>query len=302
MRRADALRLIGGLVTASVVTGCGNQRCTSYPVPASSGNPLTPTRLGTQIYETDDIDRSLSLIAGCGGRIIRFELTGTTDFPDALCAAAARANMRVILLSQRVAQPVDVTSYAQNCAALQQRYARYNPVWEIWNEPNLEFFWGAPPNVDDYSRLAIATGAALRAAGARDVWSGGVSGIRVSWIAQLKSNGVFNVMNGCAVHSYNPACEAYSDYLELYRNLPAGVVIHTTETCLPSSLTVDQAGFLREMWYIHRIFGIDTMIWCEFRDGTAGNTGAYSLPYGLVDANYSRKASYFAAKSVTGTS
>jgi len=302
MRRAEALRLMSGLVTASFVTGCGNERCTSYPVPASAGSRSTPTQFGTQIYQTDDLDRSLSLIAGCGGKAVRIELTGKTDFPDAVCAAAARANMRVILLSQRVSQPVDPVSYAQDHAALQRRYAQYDPVWEIWNEPNLEFFWGAPPNVDDYSRLAIATGTALRAAGARDVWSGGISGLRESWIDRMKANGVFEVMNGCAIHSYNPACEAYAEYLQLFRHLPAGIVVHTTETCLPSTLIVDQAGFLREMWYVHRIFGIPTMIWCEFRDGTAGSSGSYSLPYGLVDANYSRKASYFAAKALTAGS
>jgi hypothetical protein len=40
------------------------------------------------------------------------------------------------------------------------------------------------------------------------------------------------------------------------------------------------------------------MIWCELRDGTAGKNGPYALPYGLVSANYTVKASYRMAASL----
>jgi hypothetical protein len=173
-------------------------------------------------------------------------------------------------------------------------------VWEIWNEPNLAQYWLTDPDVAKYSRLAIAAGKALRAAGARDVWSGGTSGVAVEWNVALRYNGVFEVMNGAAVHSYVPACEAFNDYLYLRARVP-GVQFHTTETCIPSSFkgaVYDQSGFLRQMWYIHRNLGIPTMIWCELRDGTAGNNGTFTLPYGLLDPNYVRKESYFTAKTV----
>jgi len=182
--------------------------------------------------------------------------------------------------------------------ALQQRYVQYNPIWEIWNEPNLASYWGTTPNVDDYSRLAIETAKALRGAGAHDVWSGGISGIDLAWIDRMKSNGVFDVMNGCAIHTYQtPACGGYSAYLKLYNSAPAGVQFHTTETCIPSNRG-DQADFLRQMWYIHRVLGIPTMIWCELRDGSAGTSGAFAFPYGLVDANYAPKAAYIVAREL----
>src|SRR5579884_1365382 len=301
MRRAAALRVIGQVLTASFFAGCGNKlTCSQYPVPASTGSPATPTRFGSQIYASDDLERVLGLLAGCGGTMVRIEIADNLPFSDAVLAAAAARGIRVILLSPRMPQPVNVESYAQTCAALQVRYAAYDPVWEIWNEPNLGQYWLGTPDVDDYSRLALAAGKALRAAGARDVWSGGTSGAAVTWNERLRSNGVFDVLNGCAVHFYDPACESFNEYLYLRARLP-GIQFHTTETCVPSSSQgrpADQAGFLREMWYIHRMLGIPTMVWCEFRDGTAGHSGSFAYPYGLVDANYTRKESYFTARDL----
>jgi hypothetical protein len=299
MRRAAALRLVGGLFGTTALAACGKLACNQYPVPLANGTTSTPTTFGSQIYESDDLDRALTLLGGCGGTYVRIELNGNPDFSDAVFAAAAQRNMRVVLLSPRMTQPVDLQSYAQTCAALAQRYVKYNPVWEIWNEPNLAIYWLGVPNVDDYSRLAIATGKALRAAGVQDIWSGGTSGLDVPWIERMKANGVFEVMNGAGIHSYNPACEAFNEYLALKARVP-GVQFHTTETCIPS--TADQSGFLRQMWYVHRIAGIPTMIWCELRDGTAGTSGPYAFPYGLLRANYTPKESYFVAQSLVARS
>ncbi len=255
-----------------------------------------PSRFGVQIYPEDDVARAIALIAGCGGSLIRMGVNGNFDFADAVFAAAARHSMRVVLLTDFAAQPVDVAKFASAHAAIHKRYAQYDPIWEVWNEPNLAQYWGATPNVLVYVRLAIETAKALRAAGARDVWSGGTSGIDIDWVMRLKAHGVFEVMNGCAVHNYQDPCSASGDYSLLVSVVPSNVRIHTTETCIPQAS--QQADFLRNMWFIHRNMGLPTMIWCEFRDGTAGKTGAYTLPYGLVDSNYAPKPSYRMAESL----
>jgi hypothetical protein len=293
MRRVDALRVLG-CFSATTLGGCQGQLC--WAVPPSSGTASKPTQFGSTIYAVDDVERTIALIAGCGGTYVRIGVNGRLGFADAVFAAAARHGVRVILISDYAGQPVNADAYAQSCAAIQLRYAAYNPVWEIWNEPNLGFYWGAKPNVDDYSKLAIAAGKGLRGAGARDVWSGGTSGIDSTWIFRMKRLGVFDVLNGCAVHSYVDPCAALGEYDIISGTLPAGVRIHTTETCVPS--TQGQADFLRQMWYVHRIMAIPTMIWCELRDGTAGVNGPYAFPYGLVDPNYQKKPSYFAAQEL----
>jgi hypothetical protein len=294
MRRAAALKLLGGAFVAASLAACEGADCT-IPIPLAKGSAAR-TNFGLQIYPGDDVERALALISGCGGSMIRIGLDGNLDFADAVFAAAAQQRMRVVLLTQFTPQPVDAASFASDNAAIHRRFAQYDPIWEVWNEPNLAFYWGARPNVADYSVLAIETAKALRGAGAHDVWSGGTSGIDFNWIIELKKLGVFDVMNGCCVHSYEDPCSASSHYSLLVNMMPSGVQIHTTETCLSSDF--QQADFLRRMWYIHRNLGLPTMIWCELRDGTAGKTGIFAYPYGLVDKAYNPKPSYAVAQSV----
>jgi hypothetical protein len=294
MRRATALGLIAGGFGA--LAGCSDP-VSCMPVPPIVGTASKPTAFGISIYPQDSIDRAVSLAIGCGARILRIGFTGDLDYTDAIFAAAAPHGLRVILISPYADQPVNVATYAATCVSIQHRYAQYNPVWEIWNEPNLPYYWGAPPNVDAYTALAIATAKALRNAGASDVWSGGTSGIDLTWTHRMVALGAFNVMTGCAVHTYYPPCENLDAYWQLLPMLPPGIAVHTTETCIPS--TQDQPDFLRQQWYVHRGIGLPTMVWCELRDGTAGTSGAYTLPYGLVYANYAPKPSYYVAQSLT---
>ncbi len=297
MRRASALGVLAGGLGA--VAGCSDQVC--WSLPATSGSPATPTAFGFEIYEQDDVSRAMSLLTGCGGATIRVGLVRNQfAFSDAVIEAAALAGARAILVTPYATQPVPVAAYAANCASFAQRYGKYNPAWEIWNEPNLAFYWGATPNVMNYTQLAIETARALRGAGAIDVWSGGTSGIDFEWTRTMAQLGAFEYMNGCAVHTYEEPCTQYGQYVELRRLLPENISIHTTETCVPS--TQDQDFFLEQMWYLHRGLGLPTLVWCELRDGTAGHSGAYTLPYGLVYVNYVPKPVYWVAERLTASS
>src|SRR5664279_3482055 len=195
MKRGDALKAIVGTSIATIA-GCG------YGTPAvdfSRGSPNQPTLFGSQIYEVDPINRAIAMIAGCGGTYIRVSSQVTTSYLDAVAAAAIAHGMRIILISPYASQPVDIEAYVASTVALQTRYAAINPIWEIWNEPNLEAYWGAAPSIPAYLRLLVATAGALRAAGADDVWSGGTSGVDLHWLYELASNGAFAHVNGCAV-------------------------------------------------------------------------------------------------------
>jgi hypothetical protein len=248
-----------------------------------------------QIYRQDDLERTLGLISACGGRLVRIDGNFDRAYCDALFAATAARGMRVIFIAPYARQPVDVDAYARNCAELHARYAAYDPVWELWNEPNLASYWGAPVDAAAYARLAVAAAKALRTAGASDVWSGGTSGVDRGWIEQIRGHGVFAAANGCAVHSYKPPGYARTEYIQAVALLPRGVGLHTTETTVAAG--ADQTVFVRQMWYLHRELDLPTMVWAEFRDGTAGTSGAYTEPYGLVTATYFRKPVYYAAQA-----
>ncbi len=292
MRRSAALARIG-LAPVAALAACSRD-ARSGSVPVTSGSPQFPTAFGAQIYSSDDIAQTVALLAACGSRLLR--VTASEDFThfDALFAAASRHGIRLIVISEYAPQPVDSAAYAAKAAAFQQRYAAYAPIWELWNEPNLAAYWGAPPDVAAYSALALATAAALRAAGAREILSGGTSGVDVGWLYGLRVRGVLDAVTGCAVHSYEPPAAAQNAYIQALSLMPPGVRVYTTETCVPSDY--DQSSFFREMWYLHRELSLPVMVWCEFRDGTAGPSPPYTDPYGLVTAGYQPKDVYYAVQ------
>lgn len=298
--RSSALRVLAAGIGAPLV-GCS--QANTMVVPHVDPNPSKPTTFGVQIYPGDDVQTSLAMIAGCKGKLVRMGLTGNPDDPgrlNALLPAAAQLGIRIVLLTASAPQPLDLAAYVAYYTGIQQAYASYAPIWEIWNEPNLEAYWGAAPNVGDYSRVALAVGRGLRSAGATDIWSGGTGGGLVAgWLYGLLQNDVFSVLTGCGVHSYEPVGAAFDHYLQLQAMLPKGVFLQTTETGVPTD--AGEPDFFTGMWYVHRQLSLPTMIWVEFRDGTAGTSGPNSFPYGLVTSNYTPKLDYYTARGLIGT-
>lgn len=293
MRRSAALAGIA-LGPLAALAACAPQ---VSGIAATKGSPLRPTAFGSQIYPTDDVAQTVALLAACGSKLLRVTANNVAPaYFDTLFATAARYGMRVIAISDYASQPVDVAAYAANAVTFHRRYAAYDPIWELWNEPNLEHYWGAPPDRNAYAKLAIATAKALRDAGAREILSGGTSGIDVAWIYDLRAHGVFDVVSGCAVHSYNAPSQALNEYIQAISLLPPGIGLYTTETCVDT--TRGQASFLRDMWYVHRQLSLPALVWCEFRDGTAGTAPPYTDPLGLVTYDYRTKDVYGTAQAL----
>jgi hypothetical protein len=292
LRRRDVLKLLAGSGLAALAS-CNDG---APNVTFQSGSPRTPTAFGSQVYVADDASRTVGMLAAMGAKYVRVGAQLSLPYVDALVGAAVRHGLRVVLLSANTAQPVDIAAYARQMAQLQFRYAAANPVWEIWNEPNLPQYWNGPPDIGTYIRLLAATSTALRAAGATDIWTGGTSGVDLQWINNLIVRGAFRSANGCAVHSYKPPGFARTEYIQAASSLPPGVALHTTETCI-SSEEGSQSDFFNQMWYVHRELRLPTMIWCEFRDGTAGSSPPFNSAYGLVNPDYSVKSVYAAAQA-----
>ncbi len=291
MRRRDVLKILAGSALA-VVAGCNDG---APSVRATAGSALTPTAFGSQVYPGDDVARSVGMLAAMGAKFVRISVQVPQAFLDAVVGAATAHGLRVILLSGYAPQPVDVAAYALAAAGVQARYAAANPVWEIWNEPNLPQYWNGPPDVGAYIAVLAATSTALRAAGATEIWTGGTSGVDLNWIYNLVTRGAFRSADGCAVHSYKPPGFARTEYIQAVSFLPTGVALHTTETCISSSVG-DQSEFFTQMWYLHRELELPTLVWCEFRDGDAGPIPPFNEAYGLVNPDYSIKSVYAAVE------
>lgn len=296
LRRRDLLKLLAGSSLAALVSCNDGAPNVTY----AAGSVRTPTLFGSQLYGSDDVLRSVAMLTELGAKYVRVSVQVPQSFLDAVVGAATRHGLRVILLSAYAAQPVDLAAYARSTAQFQVRYAAADPVWEIWNEPNLPQYWNGPPDVSAYITVLAAASAALRAAGATDIWTGGTSGVDLNWIFNLSARGAFRWANGCAVHSYKPPGFARTEYVQAVSFLPAGVKLHTTETCIASTVG-SQAEFFDQMWYLHRELNLTTMIWCEFRDGAAGDVAPFNEAYGLVDQNYGIKSVYTAAQQAIRT-
>jgi hypothetical protein len=295
MRRSEALAGIA-LAPFSALAACAPNLS---GITQTKGLPQHPTAFGSQLYPSDDVGRAVALLAACGSTLLRVTASDDLAYFDGVFAAASAHGMRVIMISPYASQPVDVKAYAANAAAFHRRYATYDPMWEIWNEPNLLTYWGAPPNVDAYSVLAIATAKALRDAGARDVLSGGTSGVDVNWLYNMRTRGVFDAVTACAVHSYKKPAYALNEYLQAISLLPPGTAIYTTEACVVTNN--DQVTYFQDMWDLHRQLSLPALVWCEFRDGSAGLNPPYNDPMGLVTSEYVRKRVYFTAQAAIGT-
>jgi hypothetical protein len=291
MRRREMLKVLAGSALATLAS-CNDGAPSVRP---AAGSALKPTAFGSQLYSADDPARSVALLAALGAKYVRVSVQVSQTFLDAVVGAATANGLRVILLSAYAAQPVDLAAYAQAAAQVQTRYAAANPIWEIWNEPNLPQYWNGPPDVAAYIAVLTATATALRAAGASDIWTGGTSGVDLSWIYNLATRGAFGSANGCAVHSYKPPGFARTEYIQAASFLPAGVGLHTTETCIASTVG-NQSDFFSQMWSLHRELNLPTFVWCEFRDGDAGDHPPFNEAYGLVNPDYSLKSVYGAVE------
>jgi hypothetical protein len=290
--RRELLKVLAGSAVAALASCNDGAPGVTY----QAGAVARPTLFGSQIYPSDDVSRSLGLLAAIGAKYVRVSAQLPLTFLDSLVSGAGQHGLRVILLSAYAAQPVDLSAYAAAAAQLHVRYASANPIWEIWNEPNLAQYWNGPPDVIAYIAVLAATATALRAAGATDIWTGGTSGVDVNWLYNLVSRGAFRSANGCAVHSYKPPGFARTEYTQAISLMPTGVGLHTTETCIASTVG-SQAQFFNEMWYLHRELNLPTMIWCEFRDGAAGDQPPFNEAYGLVDQSYNAKPVYTTAQA-----
>lgn len=76
-------------------------------------------------------------------------------------------------------------------------------VWEMWNEPNIKQFWKPTPSADDYAKLALAIGKAIRAAAPDELYVGpATSTIDLKFLETCFKAGCLNYWDAVSVHPY----------------------------------------------------------------------------------------------------
>ena len=107
--------------------------------------------------------------------------------------------------------PVEQDRFAAFCGSLAARYMGRVAAIEVWNEPNLDQFWGPSPSIASFATLLSKASAAIRAAAPRMlVVAGGTGGVGTGtdidpldwYTAVVAEVDLSLVVDAAAVHPY----------------------------------------------------------------------------------------------------
>ncbi len=112
-----------------------------------------------------------------------------------------------------VASAANKSAYVSFAAAAARHFRGKVRYWEIWNEPNLQGFWGAQPDAADYTRLLKAAYTAIKAVDPDTVViTGGLSPApetagdhvgAVEFFKQMYANGAHGFFDAVGFHPYS---------------------------------------------------------------------------------------------------
>jgi hypothetical protein len=196
-------------------------------------------RLGVNIHFTRD-DRALDIIKAAGFKWVRMDLVwidvekkpGVYDFSayDKLISSLNARGLKALFIldygnllytSAWNAPPVTDAAraafgkFAKACA---KHFAGNNIAYEIWNEPNLAFFW-ASPNPADYAALSRLAVSKVKEGDPRaEVAVGALSGMDLSYLEPFLSAGGARGADAVSVHPYRQhGPETVSDDVSMIR-------------------------------------------------------------------------------------
>ncbi|MCB1955293.1 MAG: cellulase family glycosylhydrolase, partial [Rhodocyclaceae bacterium] len=141
----------------------------------------------------------------------RVEMNGQYDFSayDSIVQEILARGLQLVLIldyghpDHDVRGTAGMAAFARYAGQAAQRYAGERVRFEIWNEPDHPNFWGGAPSAAEYSALARATLAEIRAV-APDamVSSGGLSYFDFPYLRAMLRLGAADAADAIAVHAY----------------------------------------------------------------------------------------------------
>lgn len=305
--------------------------------PSSLPPPAIPEGLGVNIHFAGSDMAQVNKIADAGFRFVRMDFgwggvetkKGEYSFKifDELVDSMAARNIRVILILdysnpiyENSAPPLTDEARAAFAAYAKAGAAHFKGrgvVWEIYNEPNGDWFW-KQPKAEDYVKLAKVTYKAIKEADQDSVVIGPAS--CGSWarkyLEEAFKSGLLEYVDAVSVHPYG--CKKPEDanvfYSWLRRKIsqygPKGASrpIISGEwgyPSLPSSTFGDgvtlegQADYLARMLLVNTMNGCPISIWYDWRnDGTGTNPGDREHNFGTLFFDFKEKPSYVAMKTL----
>ncbi len=310
---------------------------------------VLPHGVGVNIHFTRGHERDLDLIAAAGFKFIRMDFgwggterkKGEYDWKayQELTANLEKRGLRAIyildysnpLYEETVVSknpitgkehkdvaspqhPESVAAFARWAAAAAKHFAGRRIVWEIWNEPNINF-WKPKPDVQQYIALALATAKAVRDADLNATIIGpATSEVPVKFLEELFTAGMLAHLDAVSVHPYRSykkgpetAAEDYTKLRALIekhaptrakKSLPiiSGEWGYSTFTNKGMSLET-QAAFLARQQLANLYAGVPISIWYDWKnDGT--DLAEREHNFGTVTHDLKPKPAYLALQTL----
>ena len=209
--------------------------------------------------------------------------------------------------------PESVAAFARWAAASARHFHGRQVIWEIWNEPNGNF-WSPKPDAPQYTTLALAACKAMREAEPQATIIGpATSGFPWDFLETFLKSGVLEYLDGVSVHPYReqsrPPETAAGDYQRLRKLIDryapatrARIEILSGEWGYSSKehgvpLEV-QAAFAVRQQLANLLSGVPLSIWYDWKnDGP--DPGENEHNFGTVLSDLKPKPAYIALKTMT---
>lgn len=311
--------------------------------------PIIPAGVGVNIHFVTGHEKDLDLIAAAGIKFIRMDFAwnqieskkGEHDWSgyDELLANLDKRGISAIfildysnpLYEETVTSPNPLTgkpnettaspqhpesvmAFASWAAASARHFSGRHVLWEIWNEPNGNF-WAPKPDARQYSALALVTAKAIRAA-EPDATIIGPASASFPWefLETFLKSGTLNYLDAVSVHPYrdphNPPETAAADYQKL-RALIKSSAASDKKKSIPilcgewgySTFTggvsmETQAAYAARQQLSNLLEGIPLSIWYDWKnDGPDPKENEHN--FGLVQSDLKPKPSYLAIQTLT---
>jgi hypothetical protein len=235
-----------------------------------------------------------------------YEATVITQNPDTL-----REEDRSTASPRR---PESIAAFARWAASAAGHFRGRHVIWEIWNEPNIEF-WKPEPDVKQYIALALATCKAIREADPQATIVGpATSKFPWGFLKKFLKSGVLEYLDGVSVHPYreeSPPETAADDYKRLRQLIEQsapneakkGIPIISGEWGYASDKMTGislekQADFIARQQLSNLLHGVPISIWYDWKnDGEDVNERLHN--FGTVTYDLRPKPGYVAIQTLT---
>lgn len=208
--------------------------------------------------------------------------------------------------------PADNADFAAYAAATVARYKDRVRVWEVWNEPNTEYYWRGGATAQQYGALLKATYDAIKAVDpTATVLVGGLDQFNDPFMQGVHAAGAGNSYDALAIHVYTvdgaPETGAIPTYLDaaqafLNRNAPGrGLWItevswSTCTRCSGATSEADQAAYLKRIYLDAAARGIRGIAWYNLVGGN--DPESFLDTYAVTEKSGRLKPAYTALKEV----